>query len=64
MGGEETVVGGAEDDFRDGAPPMIPPSRNLMAGDLVEKISAIDRALRGEMAFKSRKYRGVGLGLG
>jgi len=34
---------------------MMPPSRKLIAGDLVEKISAMDRALRGEMAFRSRK---------
>lgn len=41
--------------FRYGALPMIPPSRNLIAGDLVENISAIDLAVRGEIALRSKK---------
>lgn len=40
--------------LRDGGPPMIPPSMNFMVGEAVWKRLAISRALRGEMALRSR----------
>lgn len=63
--GESAVIEAeVEADFCAGGPPMMPPSRHLMAGDLVVKISAMLRALLGEMALRSRKYSGVCLGVG
>lgn len=53
-GAEDVVVGCSEASFRDGAPPIIPPSKNLIVGVSVERSSAIERAVFGEMAFRSR----------
>lgn len=39
-------------DLGEGAPPMMPPSMNFMG--VGEKREAIERAVRGEMAFRSR----------
>jgi len=41
-------------DFGVGFPPMIPPSTNMMLGAAVWKREAMERAERGEMAFRSR----------
>ena len=54
VGSLDMVVWGSEDVFGEGAPPMMPPSMNLMAGAEAWKREAISRELRGEMAFKSR----------
>lgn len=51
FGGREESEGG---DFGEGAPPIIPPSRNFMVGQVVLNRVAISRAERGEMAFRSR----------
>jgi hypothetical protein len=48
------VVLGPGSAFKAGGPPIIPPSTNFIDGAEVEKSSAIWRALRGEMAFRSR----------
>lgn len=47
--------------WRRGAPPTIPPSMAI-AEDGFWKRAAISRALRGEIALSSRKYKGVSLG--
>lgn len=44
--------------WRRGAPPMMPPS-TAIAKDGSWKRAAISRALRGEIALSSRKYKGV-----
>lgn len=38
----------------DGGPPMMPPSMNLIAGAVLWNREAISRAVRGEIAFRSR----------
>ncbi len=38
----------------EGGPPMIPPSTKLIVGVWLAKSVAIDRAVRGEIAFKSK----------
>jgi len=40
--------------FGFGAPPIIPPSMNLISGAILVNRAAISRAERGEMAFRSR----------
>jgi hypothetical protein len=58
VGWEETVVFRASGldcvDFREGGPPIIPPSTSRMPGALVPNRVAISRAERGEIAFRSR----------
>jgi hypothetical protein len=49
----ETVVWGADEALREGGPPIMPPSRNLISGVLVVKRAAIERAVRGDMALRS-----------
>jgi hypothetical protein len=58
---EDIVVTVSVDVWRRGAPPMIPPSI-AMAEEGSWKSAAISRALRGEIALSSRKYKGVSLG--
>jgi hypothetical protein len=41
-------------DFREGGPPMMPPSTNFTDGAVVSKRAAISRAERGEIAFRSK----------
>ena len=48
------MVGGFGESLRDGAPPMMPPSRNLMEGVVVWNKWAMERAVRGDIAFRSR----------
>jgi hypothetical protein len=52
--GLETVVAGAGAAFKEGVLPMMPPSIKLIAGAEVWKRAAISRAVRGDMAFRSR----------
>lgn len=59
--GVDIVVMVSVEDWRRGAPPMIPPSIAI-AEDGSWKRAAISRALRGEIALSSRKYNGVFLG--
>jgi hypothetical protein len=47
-------LGDSSLEFRRGGPPMMPPSKKLIVGDFWAKRSPIVRALRGEMAFKSK----------
>jgi hypothetical protein len=50
VGWDETVVLGALSSLSRGVPPMIPPSRNWIAGDFSAKSFPISLALRGDMA--------------
>lgn len=40
--------------LRDGGPPIMPPSRKLIVGVWVLKRVPMERAVRGEMALRSR----------
>jgi hypothetical protein len=61
--GVDIVVVVSDEVWRRGASPMIPPSIAI-AEDGSWKRAAISRALRGEIALSSRKYKGVSLGGG
>ena len=50
----ETVDSEVDSDLSEGGPPMMPPSRKLIAGACDAKRAAIERAVRGEIAFRSR----------
>jgi hypothetical protein len=53
-GSSAMVVLGSGAALGEGAPPMMPPSRNFMEGAVLAKREPMARAERGEMAFRSR----------